>query len=150
MKHVPKALILANLEGSWRGTVRWRRSSSGSTTASLISSSGSSLKKGELSLLLPPHFSCLSRPYAHADVRVGSSPDDSKDWNVLLDLNHLNVVPKTVRPLERQLPDESRKLWEKVTNKLVGKEFGEANKYKQAIEQRQREEAAERKKKGVE
>ncbi|EIM81944.1 uncharacterized protein STEHIDRAFT_65725 [Stereum hirsutum FP-91666 SS1] len=103
VKHVPKALILANLEGSWRGTVRWR-----------------------------------------------SSPDDSKDWNVLLDLNHLNVVPKTVRPLERQLPDESRKLWEKVTNKLVGKEFGEANKYKQAIEQRQREEAAERKKKGVE
>lgn len=102
------------------------------------------------SLLPPPFVACLSRPYAYADVRIGSSPDDSKDWNVLLDLNHLNVVPKTVRPLERQLPDESRKLWEKVTNKLVGKEFGEANKYKQAIEQRQREEAAERKKKGVE
>lgn len=97
-----------------------------------------------------PFLARLARPCAYADVRVGPSPDDSKDWNVLLDLNHLNVVPKTVRPLERQLPDESRKLWEKVTNKLVGKEFGEANKYKQAIEQRQREEAAERKKKGVE
>lgn len=81
---------------------------------------------------------------------IGAAADDSKDWNVLIDLNHLNVVPKYVRPLERQLPDESRKLWETVTNKLVAKEFGEANKYKQGIEQRQREEAAERKRKGVE
>lgn len=74
----------------------------------------------------------------------------NEEWNVLIDLNHLNVVPKAVRPLEKQLPDESRKLWEKVTNKLIGKEFGEANKYKQGIEQRQRDEAAERKKKGIE
>ena len=69
---------------------------------------------------------------------------------MLIDLNHLNVVPKTVRPLERQLPDESRKLWERVTNKLISKEFGEANKFKQGIEQRQRDEAADRKKKGIE
>lgn len=74
----------------------------------------------------------------------------NEEWNVLIDLNHLNVVPKSVRPLEKQLPDESRKLWEKVTSKLIGKEYGEANKYKQGIEQRQREEAAERKKKGIE
>ena len=37
-----------------------------------------------------------------------------------------------------------------MTSRLVGKEYGEATRFKQAIEQRQREKAAERKKKGEE
>ena len=68
----------------------------------------------------------------------------------LIDVSTLEVIPKAVRPLEKQHPRESRKLWENVTDKLVKKEFSEATKEKVMIEQRQRDEAAERKRKGVE
>jgi hypothetical protein len=61
----------------------------------------------------------------------------------------LFVVPKKVRPLERQLPNESRKLWDAVTTRLLAKEYGEATKAKLAIEQKQRDEAGERKRKGA-
>jgi len=59
------------------------------------------------------------------------------------------MVPKQVRPLERQLPHESQKLWDAVTTRLLRKEFGEATKAKLAIEQKQRDEANERKRKGI-
>ena len=55
----------------------------------------------------------------------------------------------SVRALDVQDEWESRKLWEGVTTHLVRKEYGEATKSKVAIEQMQREEAAERKRKGV-
>ncbi|OBZ77732.1 Isoleucine--tRNA ligase [Grifola frondosa] len=71
------------------------------------------------------------------------------EYATLIDLSTLHIVPKSVRPLEKQLPNESRKLWENVTNGLVSKEYSEATKHKLAIEQRQRDEAAERKRKGV-
>jgi hypothetical protein len=45
----------------------------------------------------------------------------------LLTSQLLSVVPKTVRPLSEQLPNESRKLWEGVTSNLLKKEYGEAN-----------------------
>jgi hypothetical protein len=41
-------------------------------------------------------------------------------------------------------------LWETVTSRLLKKEFGDATKEKVAIEQKQRDEAAERKRKGLE
>ncbi|KAF9486277.1 hypothetical protein BDN70DRAFT_794567 [Pholiota conissans] len=72
------------------------------------------------------------------------------EWMTLIDLSVLGVMPKTVRPLEKQHPRESRKLWETVTDNLTKKEFSEATKEKVNIEQRQREEAAERKRKGIE
>lgn len=56
------------------------------------------------------------------------------------------MVPKQVRPIEEQLPNESRKLWDGVTTNLLKKEFSEATRIKQAIEQKQRDIAAERKK----
>lgn len=68
----------------------------------------------------------------------------------LIDVSALRVIPKAVRPLEKQHPRESRKLWENVTDKLIKKEFSEATREKVVIEQRQRDEAAERKRKGVE
>ncbi|KAH6905308.1 hypothetical protein BKA70DRAFT_1082991, partial [Coprinopsis sp. MPI-PUGE-AT-0042] len=64
----------------------------------------------------------------------------------LIDLNALEVLPKEVRPIEKQLHTESRKLWKTVTDKLLSKEYSEATREKQIIEQRQRDEAAERKK----
>jgi oxysterol-binding protein-related protein 9/10/11 len=62
----------------------------------------------------------------------------------------LHVIPKSVRPLSLQRPNESRKLWEHVTSHLLKKEFNEATKVKLAIEQKQRDIASERKKKGIE
>ncbi|KAJ7253764.1 hypothetical protein B0H12DRAFT_1116519 [Mycena haematopus] len=62
--------------------------------------------------------------------RVG----DDAEWATLLDLAALDVVPKSVRPLEKQIPYESRRLWE--SEKVI-------------IEQRQRDMAADRKKKGM-
>lgn len=67
-----------------------------------------------------------------------------------MDLATLQVIPKAVRPLEKQLPNESRKLWENVTSRLHKKEYGDATKHKLIIEQRQRDEASERKRTGKE
>ncbi|TFK91645.1 hypothetical protein K466DRAFT_582628 [Polyporus arcularius HHB13444] len=71
------------------------------------------------------------------------------EYATLIDVSTLHVIPKSVRPLEKQQPNESRKLWENVTDKLVKKEYSEATKHKLAIEQKQRDDAAERKRKGV-
>lgn len=73
---------------------------------------------------------------------------DSSEQAVLLDLTPLLVIPKRVRPLDKQHAYESRKLWENVTNKLLSKEYSEATRHKHSIEQRQRDRAAERKRKG--
>jgi hypothetical protein len=100
-KHVPKARVLAHVDGSWRHLLRWRRAG-------------------------------------------------DAEWRPLLDLSTLHVVPKAVRALAQQGPRESRRMWEPVTTRLERKEFGEATKHKQVIEQRQRDDAAERKRKGIE
>jgi len=81
-------------------------------------------------------------------VRWKRADEPDSSYAPLIDISTLHVVPKAVRPLERQLPDESRKLWENVTSKLLSKEYSEANKHKFAIEQKQRDDAAERKRKG--
>jgi hypothetical protein len=79
-----------------------------------------------------------------------TSTTETGEYSTLLDLSTLKVIPKAVRPIERQLSNESRKLWHDVTTRLIKKEYGEATKYKLAIEQKQRDEAAERKRLGVE
>ena len=74
---------------------------------------------------------------------------EEDEWKTLLDVSTLHIVPKVVRPLDKQQPRESRKLWENVTSNLLKKEYSEATKEKIEIEQRQRDEAAERKRKGL-
>ncbi|KAH9988807.1 hypothetical protein BJV74DRAFT_885305 [Russula compacta] len=74
----------------------------------------------------------------------------SDEWTTLIDLTSLRAVPKAVRPISKQIPTESRRLWDSVTSRLLRKEFGEATRAKHIIEQRQRDEAAERKRRGVE
>jgi len=95
------------------------------------------------------------RPASDGSGRSTPSSDakgkpTTTEWTTLVDLTPLQPVPKTVRPISRQLPNESRRLWESVTSKLLSKEFGEATRAKHVIEQRQRDEAAERKRRGVE
>ncbi|KAH9178625.1 hypothetical protein EDB89DRAFT_2063573 [Lactarius sanguifluus] len=72
------------------------------------------------------------------------------EWTTVTDPTPLQAVPKIVRPISRQLPSESRRLGESAMSKLLSKEYGEATRVKQVIEQRQRDEAADRKQCGVE
>ena len=81
-------------------------------------------------------------------IRWKRANSPNAEYATLIDLSTLCAIPKSVRPLEKQHPTESRKLWENVTNNLMSKEYSEATKHKLAIEQRQRDDAAERKRKG--
>jgi oxysterol-binding protein-related protein 9/10/11 len=63
--------------------------------------------------------------------------------HLLVDLEALNVIPKTCLPT--QLPLESREVWKEVTNLIEAKEYSKATKVKQGIEARQRKDAAARK-----
>ncbi|KAJ9117815.1 hypothetical protein QFC20_000095 [Naganishia adeliensis] len=73
-----------------------------------------------------------------------------KEWKVLIDLEQLDLTPRSVRPLEQQEERESRRLWDPVTVNMMSKNWSEATKQKQMIEQRQRDLAAERRQKGIE
>ena len=121
VRHVPRSRVVAVFDGSWKHHIRWRRT--GSTNSSAATSA--------------------------SDV-TSTTETETGEHSTLLDLSTLKVIPKAVRPIERQLPNESRKLWHEVTTRLIKKEYGEATKYKLAIEQRQRDEAVERKRQGVE
>ncbi|CDZ98460.1 Oxysterol-binding protein [Phaffia rhodozyma] len=74
----------------------------------------------------------------------------TKETRMLIDLDILAVIPKNVRPLTAQSEFESRRLWDSVTQKMLAKNYTDATTAKQAIEQDQRNRAAERKKEGIE
>lgn len=59
-------------------------------------------------------------------------------------------MPRGCRPLAKQEAWESRKIWQPVTKAILGKDYSAATKFKQDIEQKQRDAAVERKKKGEE
>lgn len=80
----------------------------------------------------------------------GSAADASQEWKVLLSLDELALIPKDVRPVDEQDARESRRLWDPVTVNLLAKNWGEATKQKQVIEQRQRDIAAKLKEDGKE
>jgi hypothetical protein len=147
VKHIPKDRIVAVFDGSWRGNVRWKRVGTGSYPTvdhgGVTRSTSSSPSPSHATLPIP---SIPAASVSKADIGGTSA----EDWTLLIDLGSLDVLPKSVRPLEKQHPRESRKLWENVTTNLLNKEFSEATKEKMAIEQRQRDEAAERKRQGIE
>ncbi|XP_008934399.1 PREDICTED: oxysterol-binding protein-related protein 11 [Merops nubicus] len=74
------------------------------------------------------------------------------EWNSLLeftysngetkcvDLTKLSVTRKRVRPLEKQGPFESRRLWQHVTESLRDGDINKATEHKRALEERQRNE----------
>lgn len=127
VKHVPEDRIVAYFDGSWKGRIRYRLAN------------GSTLVSGRSS---PVPSAATSR----SDLTTGAEDE----WATLIDISTLHPVPKAVRPLEKQLATESRKLWDSVTSRLLKKEYNEATKFKQAIEQKQRDDAAERRNKGAE
>ncbi|KAJ5885306.1 hypothetical protein N7495_009816 [Penicillium taxi] len=73
----------------------------------------------------------------------------SKDPILLIDIEPLFPAAKTLPPSDQQLSNESLKFWSDVTNAIVNKQFTQATKAKQDIEERQRQRAAERKEKDV-
>lgn len=62
-----------------------------------------------------------------------------------MDVNPLFPVQKIVPPMEQQLPNESRKFWADVTDAITTKQWSKATAEKQALEERQRGKAADRK-----
>ncbi|KAH8643733.1 hypothetical protein IG631_01196 [Alternaria alternata] len=77
---------------------------------------------------------------------LGSKPFAKvAEKNLIIDLNPLDPVAKIVPPLDQQLPNESLKFWDGVTNAIVGKQYGLATNLKTEIEEKQRQKAAERK-----
>ncbi|KAF5314203.1 hypothetical protein D9758_018947 [Tetrapyrgos nigripes] len=185
VKHVPPSHVVAVLEGSWRGEIRWKRVGSGSFTYSGNKSTNTT-QHNQHAYTAPsspnPSHTALPNPSKHpksniaeskGDLSLPGTTQDSKDskggtkgtmgtgkdkdkakgeeeWNMLIDLSTLFPVPKQVRPLDRQEKYECRKLWEGVTSRLLKEEFSEATKEKVVIEQRQRDEAGERRRKGEE
>lgn len=65
-------------------------------------------------------------------------------------MNKLDIEKKLVRPISQQEENESRKVWRDVTLGLKVNDIDEATAAKQKVEQRQRDEAKERKESGGE
>jgi oxysterol-binding protein-related protein 9/10/11 len=74
---------------------------------------------------------------------------DPSARQLLMDVSPLMPVPKICPPPEEQLVNESRLFWKDLTAAIQEKRFGDANRVKQAIEQAQRDKAAERKSQGI-
>ncbi|PNF20427.1 Oxysterol-binding protein-related protein 9 [Cryptotermes secundus] len=66
-----------------------------------------------------------------------------------VDVNKIHVVKKKVRPIAEQTENESRKLWKEVTAGLRMKDIDRATNAKFALEQKQRDEAKDRKERGL-
>ncbi|GAA5954637.1 hypothetical protein JCM21900_006088 [Sporobolomyces salmonicolor] len=72
----------------------------------------------------------------------------SKGKEVLFNAHDAHVTQKSVAPEDQQLPNESRRLWSKVTSAIKAKDLDAATEAKTAIEDAQREAAREREEKG--
>ena len=68
----------------------------------------------------------------------------------MVDLKPLWPTPKLVPPEDQQLPNESRRFWHSVTAAILSKQYQQATKVKQELEERQREKAMLREKEGKE
>ncbi|XP_069673311.1 oxysterol-binding protein-related protein 9 isoform X2 [Periplaneta americana] len=68
---------------------------------------------------------------------------------MFVDVNKIDVVKKIVRPIADQAENESRRLWKEVTAGLRLKDIERATDAKFALEQKQRDEAKDRKERGL-
>lgn len=67
-----------------------------------------------------------------------------------MDVNALDIIKKQVQPISQQEANESRRLWKDVTAGLRFNEIDRATNAKQTLEQKQRDEAKDRKESGRE
>ncbi|KAF3924171.1 hypothetical protein AA313_de0209750 [Arthrobotrys entomopaga] len=68
----------------------------------------------------------------------------SKDKHIIVDVKPLFPATKFVPDEKDQLPNESKRMWQKVTDAILSKEYGLATNLKIEIEDQKRKEAAER------
>ncbi|KAJ5780892.1 Oxysterol-binding protein [Penicillium paradoxum] len=73
----------------------------------------------------------------------------NKEPRLLIDITPLHPVTKSLPPPEDQLSNESLKFWSDVTTAIIDRQFSQATKLKQDIEERQRQRAAERNEQGT-
>ncbi|KAJ8974999.1 hypothetical protein NQ317_013309 [Molorchus minor] len=73
-----------------------------------------------------------------------------KETEEYVDVNTLYITKKQVKPISEQEENESRRLWKEVTAGLKFNEIDRATNAKQALEQKQRDEAKDRKERGQE
>jgi hypothetical protein len=85
------------------------------------------------------YYTLGNTPFAKATEKI-----------MLIDLVPLFPVPKLCPPMEEQLPNESRKFWDDVTNAILNKQYGLATQLKTVLEEKQRDKAKERKDNGEE
>ncbi|KAM5158289.1 oxysterol-binding protein-related protein 10 [Mantella aurantiaca] len=62
----------------------------------------------------------------------------------VIDTTKLSIIRKKIRPIEKQGPSESRRIWENVTNALKSNNIEAATEHKHQLEERQRAEARQR------
>ncbi|KAM8967074.1 oxysterol-binding protein-related protein 10 [Pelodytes ibericus] len=62
----------------------------------------------------------------------------------VIDTTKLSIIRQKIRPLEKQGPSESRRIWENVTNALKSENIEAATEHKHQLEERQRAEARQR------
>lgn len=102
--------------------------------------------KEKVSVSFAPDFkvSISSIPYMTAEADTPQNPV------VLIDLGPLNLHPKVTPPLDVQLPNESLRFWNGVTEAITSRQFSRATTLKLEIEERQREKLKQRQDEGVE
>lgn len=123
IKDVPEKDILARIEGCWQDKVHY------------------TLKDWKVSFI--PHLELDRLPDFHWPPMLMS-----QDPQPLVDLNPLWPIPKIIPPENQQLSNESRRFWQGVTEAILSKQYGQATKLKQELEERQREKATARKDQG--
>lgn len=78
----------------------------------------------------------------YRDSRTGRS-------RLLFDAHNAQVVQKQIPPIDQQMPNESQRLWLKVTEGIVAKDMNKATEAKSVIEDAQREDAQVRERQGI-
>lgn len=73
-----------------------------------------------------------------------------QDTEQFIDVNALEIIKKQVKPISQQEINESRRLWKEVTAGLKFNDIDKATTAKQMLEQKQRDEAKDRKDSGAE
>ncbi|KAK8095985.1 oxysterol binding protein [Apiospora kogelbergensis] len=85
--------------------------------------------------------------FTHGPKPVDSHPPEKQ--TVIIDLNPLEIAPKTLPPMDKQAENESLTMWDGVTQAIHSKQFSKATTVKQELEEKQREKAREREKNNV-
>ena len=121
IKDVSEKDVLARIEGSWQDQVQY------------------TLPDSKVSCHLPVTCNCTLK-----------SRYQTQEALPLVDLKPLWPVPKIIPPESQQLSNESRRFWHGVTEAIHNKQWSQATKLKQDLEEKQREKATARKDQGSE